>query len=120
MVLIIILGVILVIYLYNNGKNHTMVDPDVHRYNFIQTDNGEWVDFPTVFKLTGNNDIIIHNPTEKIVVLDVVEIEPNKFTGTLNHFKIFTTVYSSINSKYSYTIIIVDNGINKQGFNLIV
>jgi len=98
--IIIILFVVLAVFLYNNGKNHTMVDPDVHRYNFVQTDNEEWVDFPTVFKLTGNNDIIIHNPTEKILILDVVEIEPNKFTGTLDHFKIFTTVYMGDEEAY--------------------
>lgn len=90
---IILLFVALAIFLFKNGKNHTMVDPDVHRYNFAQTDDGDWVNFPTVFKLTANRNIIINTPNENIVILDVVEIEPNKFTGTLEHLRKFTTVY---------------------------
>lgn len=93
--IIIILGVVLAIFLYNNGKNHTMVDQDIHKYNFAQTDAGDWVNFPTVFKLTGDNNIIIQTPDERIVILDVIEIEPNMFTGTLDHFKVFTSVYMS-------------------------
>ncbi|NQW37469.1 MAG: hypothetical protein HQ471_10730 [Flavobacteriales bacterium] len=77
-----------------------MVDPDVHRYNFAQTDTGEWVHFPTLFKLTGNNDIVIHTPDEKIKVLDVVEIDPNTFTGTLDHLKLFTIVFMNNEKAY--------------------
>ncbi len=98
--LAILLVVILVVYLYNNGKEHTMVDPDVHSYYLAQTDTGEWVNFPTIFKLTGNNDIIISTPNERILVLNVIEIEPNTYTGTLASLGVFTTVFMSDEKAY--------------------